>query len=429
MAKRRGKDAAQVEGAQLLRRVFPLLAPLAGSGTQRDKAGNRRLKFSQYAGLVLVGLFNPILNSARGLVAASGLQKVRRLTGGGRVSLGSFSEAVSVFDPQLLEGLVQRLRSQWHHQQHLRRCLADDRQGDLPDELVGRLVAVDGTVLTALPQVVGRLGALHKGQWRLHAHVRVLDRLPLDTRLTPEPSTGAHAERTVLADAVAQRSEPGASHLYLMDRGYRSAELFNKLHQAGHDYICRLNRRDGRVVTAPVVDAAGHVLGASVLTERAQQAGVIADEFITLGGGCGASQIASDHPLRRITLLPGDERRSAARQGRMRTDQGGRDELILATSLRDLPAEQVVLLYEHRWQVELFFRFLKHVLKCDALLSAKTAGVQIQLYCALIAGLLFALATGNNLTKRCHEMICLYFSGWADEEELLDTLHRAGHPP
>lgn len=432
-AKDRMKAGTSVEGAQLLRRVFPLLAPLASSGTERDKAGNRRLKFSQYAGLMLVGLFNPVLNSARGLVAASGLKNVRRLTGGSRVSLGSFSEAASVFDPHLLEGLVNSLRSQLHHQQHLRRCLSDERPGEIPGELMERLVAVDGSVLTALPQVVGRLGELHKGQWRLHAQVRVLDRTLIDARLTREPSTGPDAERNVLADAVAERMDEGSasssSHLFLIDRGYRSADLFNKLHQAGHDYICRLNRTDGRAVTTPVTDADGQVLQPPALSEAAQQAGVIVDEFITLGGNCGASKIPSDHPLRRITLLPPEDRPSAARQGRVRTDQDGKGELVLATTLLDLPAEHIVLLYEYRWQIELFFRFLKHVLRCETLLSAKTAGVQIQLYCALIAGLLFALVTGNNLTRRGYEMICLYYSGWADEEELLETLGRLSRPP
>jgi len=103
--------------------------------------------------------------------------------------------------------------------------------------------------------------------------------------------------------------------------------------------------------------------------------------------------------------------------------------LVLATTLLDVPAEQVVLLYEYRWQVELFFRFLKQVLKCDRLLSAKTAGVQIQLYCALIASLLLALATGNNITRRGYEMICLYFAGWADESELLEVLAHFKRPP
>ena len=56
-----GIGPLELQGVGMLRRVFPMLAVLASSGTQRDKAGNRQLLFSQYAGLILVGLFNPIL--------------------------------------------------------------------------------------------------------------------------------------------------------------------------------------------------------------------------------------------------------------------------------------------------------------------------------------------------------------------------------
>lgn len=410
-----------LEGAGMLRRIFPLLARLAPSGTERDKAKNRQLRFSQYAGLILVGLLNPILNSARSLVASSGLKNVRRFTGGKKTSLGSFSEAASVFEPTLLEGIIKELRSQWSHQRSLQQLVAKSRLGRIPDQLAERLVAVDGSVLTALPQVIGKLGNRKKGQWRLHAHVRVCDQTLLAATVTAESETSGTAEREMMAKTIdVPISEEG--HLFLMDRGYRSADLFNKIHQSGHDYICRLNRNDGRVITGS--DVEGEL---PAISQNASVMGIVADELITLGGKSGASKIGSDHLIRRITLIPPEGRPSSARQGRVREDQGGRDELILATTLLDLPAEQVVGLYEHRWQVELFFRFLKQVLKCDQLLTARTAGVEIQLYCAIIASLLMALATGGNLTKRNFEMICLYFSGWADEDELLESLGK--RPP
>lgn len=406
----------------MLRRMFPMLGALAGSGTARDKASNRQLLFSQYAALVLIGLFNPVLNSARALAAASGLSKVRRLTGGRRTSLGSFSEAASVFDPRLLEGLVQQLRSQVHQQRSLVCIASEGRVGDLPDKLIQRLIAVDASVLTALPQLAGRLGQAQQGQWRLHAHVHVSDQTVVASRLTTEPSAPGKGERDVMAQLLSADDAPG--HLFLMDRGYRSADLFNKIHQAGHDYVCRLNRRDGRVADALVRNAPGQTIELPPLSDAARESGVVADELITLGGGSGGSPIRTDHAVRRITLIPPEGRASSARQGRPRTDQGGREEMILATTLLDLPAEQIVQIYQHRWQVELFFRFLKHVLKCNHLLSTKTAGVQIQLYCAIIASLLLALATGGNLTRRNFEMICLYFSGWADEHELLNSLNK-----
>lgn len=419
--------AVVLRGVEMLRRVFPLLTSLKQSGTQRDKAGNRKLLFNHYAALVLVGLFNPVLNSARALTAASGLRKVKRLTGGSKVSTGSFSEAACVFEPELLEGVMKSLLTDVQRQKTRR--FASGSLEAIPDDIVHRLVAVDGSVLTALPQVFGRLGSVHKGQWRLHAQVRVYDRTCQQFELTDEPSIGESAERRVVARSLERalsETSPNESQLFLMDRGYRSADLFNRLKDAGHDYICRLNRHDGK----PVGSEAGQPeIRLPPLSDEARAAGIVADELITLGGGSGASPIGSRHAIRRITVVPVEGQPSTARQGRVRKDRSDRDELTLATTLLDLPAEQIVLLYRCRWQVELFFRFLKHVLKCQTLLTASTPGVQIQIYCTLIASLLLALITGHTTSRRTFEMISLFFSGWAEEDELLDHLRQIKNKP
>ena len=87
-----------------------------------------------------------------------------------------------------------------------------------------------------------------------------------------------------------------------------------------------------------------------------------------------------------------------------------------------MPAEVIAFIYQQRWLIEIFFRFLKHILGCRHLLSTDPVGIEIQAYCAIIACLLIALWTGKKPTKRTYEMICLYFIGWADEEELLAHL-------
>jgi IS4 transposase len=96
--------------------------------------------------------------------------------------------------------------------------------------------------------------------------------------------------------------------------------------------------------------------------------------------------------------------------------------LRIATNLLDVPAEVIAFLYQRRWTIEIFFRFLKHILGCRHLLSTNPVGVEIQAYCAIIACLLIALWTGRRPTKPTYEMICFYFMGWADEEELLAHL-------
>jgi hypothetical protein len=68
-------------------------------------AHNRTLHYDQYVALLLLFFFNPIVTSTRRLVQASSLDKVRKKLGVSSTSLGSFSEAASIFDPELLKGV------------------------------------------------------------------------------------------------------------------------------------------------------------------------------------------------------------------------------------------------------------------------------------------------------------------------------------
>jgi hypothetical protein len=66
-----------------------------------------------------------------------------------------------------------------------------------------------------------------------------------------------------------------------------------------------------------------------------------------------------------------------------------------------------------------FFRWFKCILGCRHLLSTTQNGVAIQVYLAIIASLLISLWTERKPTKRTFEMLCFYFSGMADEDEVL----------
>ena len=91
---------------------------------------------------------------------------------------------------------------------------------------------------------------------------------------------------------------------------------------------------------------------------------------------------------------------------------------LLFTNLADMPAELVALTYRYRWQIELFFKWLKCILGCRHWFAESQAGVTIQVYCALIASVLLVLWTGRKPTKRQWEMLQLYWMGVADLEEL-----------
>ena len=109
-------------------------------------------------------------------------------------------------------------------------------------------------------------------------------------------------------------------------------------------------------------------------------------------------------------------RKPSGKTGRGGPEQG--ETILLVTDRLDLPAEVVGLIFKHRWQVEIFFRFFKHVLGCRHLLSYCDNGIELEVYAAIIACLLIALWTGRKPTLSTYRMLCWYFSGWADEEEL-----------
>jgi len=100
-----------ITGLKYYDKLLPLFEPLHQVGCQRDKAGNRQLHYDQYCLLLLLFLFNPVVTSLRALQQASELKKVQRKLRCKRASLGSLSESVAVFDPELLKRIIGELGS------------------------------------------------------------------------------------------------------------------------------------------------------------------------------------------------------------------------------------------------------------------------------------------------------------------------------
>jgi transposase len=91
---------------------------------------------------------------------------------------------------------------------------------------------------------------------------------------------------------------------------------------------------------------------------------------------------------------------------------------LIVTHRFDLAPETIAAIYKHRWTIEIYFRFFKHVLGCRHLISHNKNGIEMQMYMAIIACMLISLWTGRKPTLRTYEMVCWYFTGMADLEEL-----------
>ena len=385
-----------VTGLKYFDRLAPLLERLRAVGCERDRAGNRELHFDQYCLLVLLYLFNPIVTSLRGIQQASELTKVQKKLGCPRASLGSLSEAATVFDAARLKEIIAELGAE------LRPLARDPRLKDIPQALT----LVDGTLLAALPRMMQ--ASWLKSQtgsglvkWRLHTHFEVDHHVPTRIDVTPDGG-GEHDERALLERTIE------SDKLYVIDRGYAKFVLFNRMVAAKSSYVCRL--RD---------NSAYEVVEERTLTAADRAAGVLSDQIVRFTNG--KADARPDHRVRLVCVRTSPHTsRGKSCSGSTGPESDG--VLRIATNLLDVPAEIVALIYRFRWTIEIFFRFFKHVLGCRHLLSHRPNGIEIQAYCAIIACLLISLWTGRKPTLRTYEMICFYFSGLASEAELLAHL-------
>ena len=390
MSKKRHKiKERELQGFKYFKAISKMLESLSDVGCDRDLAGNRILHMDHYISLLLLYMFNPICTSLRSLQQASELKKVQRKLGCPRASLGSLSEAATVFDSALMQEIVTELSDQ------LRPISSHAKL----DDLAGILTAVDGTLINALPKMTWALWQSQHNAIKAHTQFDIEKHVPVKITIT-------HANASEI-EVLAQNLEPG--RIYVKDRGYVSLALFEQILQAGSSFVCRV--KDNSVYEC---------LGDYELTPDALAAGIVFDKKIHLGCNRKTKEQLSV-PVRLIAI------KCRPHKKRHRTALGGPEQgemLLIVTDIFDLEADVIALIFRHRWAVEIFFRFFKHVLGCRHLLSYDRNGIELQTYAAIIACMLIALWTGRKPTLRTYEMLCWYFTGMADEDELLSHIQR-----
>jgi hypothetical protein len=391
--KRREIEERDLAGFKYFKKITRLLERLHDAGCERDRAHNRLLHMDQHLSLLLLFMFNPICDSLRGLQQASELKKVQRVLGVPRASLGSLSEAATVFDASLMEGILGELVQEL-------RPIPHDARFDAVKDII---TLVDGTWLTDLPRVARwALWQQERGDHRgakAHVEFEVLKGVPVAATITD-----AHT-----AEAAVLKARLQAGRLYVIDRGYAEYALFQAIVEAASSFVGRLHE-----------NAVLEVLEERPLAPEALKAGVLSDRVGRLG--CKATKNDLQAPVRVIEVACTPHRKPSGKTARGGPEQG--DRLRLVTDRMDLPADLVGLIYQARWQIETFFRTFKHVLGCRRLVSYSQNGIALQTYAAILACLLIALWTGRKPTLRTYEMLCYYFTGWADAEEL--EAHIAG---
>jgi len=384
-----------------LQRVFGLLDGLADVGCLRDRAGNRELFFSGYCKLVLLYIWNPLIDSIRDLQQAVGLTSVSKALGIKRFSLGSFSESVRVFDADKLKPIIDELAKE------VAPLAKDPRLATVKHAIT----LVDGTVLTGLTRLTrcacgieGRFNSARNGReiygWRLHTQLDLETFRPVRMDRTGARNAGENRESNVL------RRSLEAGRCYVGDGGYADRSLLDDIVDAQSGYVMRAAENS---VFAVVEERP--------LEQQALDAGIVRDATIMLNG---AGSEPTRHQIRRVEVqVQPHPRRCRGSSGTKQTDL-----IILYTNLLDLPPELIALIYLYRYTVELYFRVFKQLLGMRHLLSNRPQGVDIQVYCTVIVCLLICLITGKKPDKYTRNMVGWYLIGLATPAELITFLNR-----
>jgi Transposase DDE domain len=347
--------------------------------------GNRTLHIDQLFLGLLMSFFDPLVRSLR-LIEGSG-------NFGGRLDLSRLArsttaDALAVFDPVHLQPLVDDLRARVPHLAH--------SDADL-SVIVRRIIAADGTYLTTLADVA----------WALH-HTKTNGKRQAQVRANVQMDVASWTPQVLSISGDDGISEPAAfakdllsGVLYVADRNFMNFEFLKALLAKDNDFVVRAYRH------TPLM----RVIREQSLTPADVQAGVVADEIIEL-----KRPLAPRGLFRRVTV------KTFNRHGEM--------ELIYLLSnltSADIPARVIAVIYRQRWQIELFFKWLKTWARMDHLLSTSRNGITFQFYVAVIGVLMMCVQSGRRVSIYALAALSRLARGECTVEQAMAVLAQREH--
>jgi hypothetical protein len=263
-----------------------------------------------------------------------------------------------------------------------------------------QIIAADGSNFHTAVDVAWAMSC--GGPKPKHNQIRWNLQLDVDS-FTPLDCDISGADDASEPKAFKRRLHPGV--LYVMDRNFRSYELINAVLAIQSSFVLRVR-----------ADTVLELVQSQPLCGKDAESQVLSADLVRFAGarskGNQDHRSFSDKPpeqvLKRVVVW----------------DENNRKEVILITDLLDLPAHAIAAIYRRRWQVELFFKWIKTYVQFDHLISHHPNGVKFQFYVAVIATLLLHLATGRRVSKYALFWLGSVAAGLATFEQMQEGLAR-----
>ena len=346
---------------------------------------NRVLQYSDLLTLLLMSFFNPTVRSLRTMEAYSQSAMLRPMLSVEKAARSTLSDANRCLDAHLLEGLIEDLR---------------ERVPDLPkadrqlEQLLRQTRIVDGSFFSVAANVDWALRKRKRNSAgaddcfaRLDLQFCGVSGLPEGLEINGKGSSEVQTAR--------RHIEPGL--IYVADRGLFNFAYIDAIVDKGSDFVLRLKARTSERFL---------VEQERQLEETDRGPGVLGDRTGHLDPA-NPSIAAPTMLLREVILF--DERHP---------DRPVR----LLTTLLDVPAEVIGQIYRHRWQIELFFRWLKVHAQFRHMISYNKNGLTLGFYVAVIAVLLMYLHIGRKVSKYAYIFLCWVAQGQARMQDIIPML-------
>jgi len=348
---------------------------------------NRRLHYDDLLTAYLLAFFNPILRSLRTLEDASTSQRMQDHLSIERLCRSTLSDANGILDSKLLLPLVEDLRAR------LPNLAKSDNK---LEQLLRHAILVDGSFFRTVSDVEWALRRRAPCSATRHEHFVRLDLqlcgatgVPSGVDISGKASGGEVA-------VAARRVQSGV--LYVADRGIFSFDYVRRILGAQSDFVLRIK------TSLKFEPQREHPL-----SEADKAAGVISDRTGVLIGA-PPERVAPGDTLREVIILD--------------PKTGHPIRLLTSLSVDEVPAHLIGQIYRHRWQIELFFRWLKVHAHFRHLISRSRNGLELGFYVAVIAVMLIYLHSGQKPGLYAYNMLCAVAMGWATPAQILPVLER-----
>lgn len=262
------------------------------------------------------------------------------------IRFNSISERLSVIEPVYFEKLYQ---------------LCVEQYSSLLKSPQNALIRFDSTIVALSGKLLSVGYQLKGGDAEYLKQLKFtigFSTLPVTVHFFTEPIYTS--ENTALKEAVMSFKPTEAGIIRVFDRGITSRNTYDEFTEHKIPFISRINLKSKQQA------ATENRLKQPVQTDTLN---IHSDSWAYLFKSHG---VKAKHLVRCIEAT--------------RKETG--EEIVFVTNISELDVADITMLYKHRWEIEVFFKFLKQELNFSHLVNRSENGIKVMLYCTMIAAIL-----------------------------------------